>query len=102
MRKPGEMYSADQFTLAATNLQVGRILVTNQLLDRRLHQSDYDDRRVIGAGDRLSTTSPRPLRMCVARVRESAVHLCVVLGASSTGETDGSTYFGSFVSASRP
>ena len=92
-----EIYSADRYTLAATNLQEERILVTtNYLIDASI-TSDYYDERVIGGKTGFTTPAGR----CVMCVAESGNlrYLCVVLGASSTG-ADGSTYFGSFVSAS--
>lgn len=77
-----EIYSADRYTLAATNLQEERILVTtNYLIDASI-TSDYYDERVIGG--KTGFTTPAGRCVCVWRVRES-VYLCVVLGASSTG-----------------
>ena len=69
---------------------------TNYLIDASI-TSDYYDERVIGGKTGFTTPAGR----CVMCVAESGNlrYLCVVLGASSTG-ADGSTYFGSFVSAS--
>ena len=88
--KSSEIYSADRYTLAATNLQEERILVTtNHLIDASI-TSDYYDERVIGGKTGFTTPAGR----CVMCVAESGNlrYLCVVLGASSTG-ADGSTYF---------
>lgn len=93
-----EIYSSSRYTLAATNLQEERILVTtNYLIDASI-TSDYYDERVIGGKTGFTTPAGR----CVMCVAESGNlrYLCVVLGASSTG-IDGSTYYGSFVSASK-
>ena len=63
-----EIYSADRYTLAATNLQEERILVTtNYLIDASI-TSDYYDERVIGG-----------------RVRDSAVPVCCPGGQQYRG-----------------
>ncbi|MFR0733701.1 MAG: D-alanyl-D-alanine carboxypeptidase family protein [Oscillospiraceae bacterium] len=78
-----EIYSADRYTLAATNLQEERILVTtNYLIDASI-TSDYYDERVIGGKTGFTTPAGRCV-MC-GRVRESAVPVCCPGGQQYRG-----------------
>ena len=91
-----QMFSAETYTMAATNQSDARVIYTTNYMMSELKIKNYYDARVTGGKTAAATTTNRSL-ICTAEVGNTRF-LSVVMGADSVVSEDGLSVkvFGSF------
>lgn len=92
-----EMFSLDNFTMAATNLSAARYFITTNYMMSDEYMNQYFDYRVTGGKPAAATSADRSM-ICTAEVGNSR-YLLVVMSAQAEVSEDGLvvTSFGNFV-----